>query len=748
MESVATKQRERKSGESGGNSKQQQQPEQLQVVSNDLPVKPNGSVDHDHAGVSQHQRGHSLHVNWTLEDVARLARELYNKTIADVHLSLFGYWIQESEEHYDVAKQHIRELNLDQGYNVERIENVHLRKLLKDVQHVRPKCVSGLPPVDRVLDSRQSKRSRLLAPVAANNALSLRGVSGLVRPRTNKVSFREPLHAAAVKIQTLVTTPWRGPAIKSRSTSSPVTAKIEALPPSFRAERERAMREAARSTSLSSVSPTNKGYPPDTPDRPAPLSLGSRSSRESSATPTTTNLSRSFSSPARNIHSKTLIPLPLAQNTAINQTTSLYPLLANSARSPRQTDREAGTDDVFGIVDGGVLRQGDRSDDMQAVRRENSRNGSRRYASRQPYNQHIPGPYELDALENTSTASHEADETQRMNRDASIGVSSEGEEDHILQDGTSDGVWPDSGLDDKISLLETASTVSDTDSPNRYSYTLSAPPPDTVIAESAPTPSSPRTAVQSQHKIKHPLLSYESEAHIHPASGVQSGSHDNRGNPTHTKPMRCSRPRPSTVDPLPFGQAIPLPPRPGLITAQVNYRPSRPVTKATSGSCLSTHIEPFGKAQVRKDVTEPHANSTSQDISMASMLAAFPIPPMESPVGELPMTISRATAYSELATGSTSVAETYRSTTKAQITELLHRTRRQGAQLPVLDWNDLSTFEQAWREVNEQLLVSIYGRKDTVLTSQDVQYVDCISRELRGGTYSHTWVRDLFQAGI
>jgi hypothetical protein len=62
----------------------------------------------------QRRRGEPLHVVYSPEDVKRVSEELLNGTIAPVHLSLLGYWICESEEHYQVAKSYIRELSLDQ----------------------------------------------------------------------------------------------------------------------------------------------------------------------------------------------------------------------------------------------------------------------------------------------------------------------------------------------------------------------------------------------------------------------------------------------------------------------------------------------------------------------------------------------------------------------------------------------------------------------------------------------------------
>jgi hypothetical protein len=44
----------------------------------------------------------------------------------------------------------------------------------------------------------------------------------------------------------------------------------------------------------------------------------------------------------------------------------------------------------------------------------------------------------------------------------------------------------------------------------------------------------------------------------------------------------------------------------------------------------------------------------------------------------------------------------------------------------------LSLAEQAWRHINAQLLVTIYGSSDVPLDSGDVAYVDGVARRLRG----------------
>ena len=84
------------------------------VVRKGLSISPDPCIEDSNKGSSLHQRTQSLHVKWTQADVTRLAREIYDETIAEVHLSLFGYWLREKDEHYEMAKQHIRELGLDQ----------------------------------------------------------------------------------------------------------------------------------------------------------------------------------------------------------------------------------------------------------------------------------------------------------------------------------------------------------------------------------------------------------------------------------------------------------------------------------------------------------------------------------------------------------------------------------------------------------------------------------------------------------
>ena len=77
----------------------------------------------------------------------------------------------------------------------------------------------------------------------------------------------------------------------------------------------------------------------------------------------------------------------------------------------------------------------------------------------------------------------------------------------------------------------------------------------------------------------------------------------------------------------------------------------------------------------------------------------------------------------------------------------LQRSRARGENLQIVEWDELPSFERAWRDKNKVLLVTIYGRKDVVLHKSDVDFIDCISNELLDdGNVPAGWVRRIFEA--
>tara|TARA_R110002003_G_scaffold279_16_gene18145 strand:- start:11085 stop:11462 length:378 start_codon:yes stop_codon:yes gene_type:complete len=118
---------------------------------------------------------------------------------------------------------------------------------------------------------------------------------------------------------------------------------------------------------------------------------------------------------------------------------------------------------------------------------------------------------------------------------------------------------------------------------------------------------------------------------------------------------------------------------------------------------------------------------------------------MHNPVGRLPLTTMRVLTRLDAASTTGELATAYRSVAVElqRIRHLLGQTRARGETLGSVEWRALAPFERTWREVNEDLLISIYGRQDTELTAEEVEYVDLIARELRESA-SARLVHELF----
>ncbi|KAF2853471.1 hypothetical protein T440DRAFT_547638 [Plenodomus tracheiphilus IPT5] len=298
----------------------------------DSTLDYNASPTPNMAESFEHRRGDSFHVNWTALDLPRLAQEIYEETIADVHLSLFGYWVREKVEHYETGKAHIRELALDQGYKVDRTHNLKLRKLLQETYSARPEVpLVGDPDDD--LDSEGES------------------ASGNARPRmTDAQWLKDTLqqlengqNRGPPRVQSFDKIPNQGlPIISSRtvngdkrcSVSSPLMARNDTLPASLKARRQRILHQAALSTMMDISESSPSLYPPNTPDRPAPLSLksGSSGSLSASGTPTT----RRFPSP---LTTSALESLELLES--LDASTNFNEVIRKSVTSPRAKYRFA-----------------------------------------------------------------------------------------------------------------------------------------------------------------------------------------------------------------------------------------------------------------------------------------------------------------------------------------------------------------------------------------------------------------------
>ncbi|KZM20218.1 uncharacterized protein EKO05_0003645 [Ascochyta rabiei] len=684
--------------------------------------------------VPHHQRDLSLTVHWRQEDLERMARELNDGVISDLDLSLFVFWVKAKHGNYLYAKELIRELALDQGYNIDRISNVRVRKLLQEVHDARPRSVPGKGPslqLSATDGSRQDWRRSLatvLTPVTARGKVWFAAVGESAKTRSNKLNTRDPQHTSTwdSSFQNQTWPPDMRTIDNIRAVTSPLTARMDSLPPSLRLERERVVQEAAR---VSIISNDTVDYPPNTPDRPAPLSVKSRGSRASSATPLPNAILRSVSTPVRTQPRGELVPL-----------------------SPVRADVMMGDTETLSFVSSFSTTHSTLFTDKLNSSKAKHHGTNKRYMYKNADDHHHRGPFQLDASDAASESGYGTfSSLMRKDKDrASGGLSYDGV---IIGDGSFDALESYIGTedeeDDDCSILESTSTLSELQAQTQYRYAVERPIVESVIAESVPTPSQRHVTAEARHKSRvsnvlspginfHrplPLRSYESEATMFPTANARANSGHNRA--TSVTSIIASR-RATT-------ETMPLPPLHSSVQPHdnANLDEQQGCERGNSHTKISDQV---GEERV----------SVSQCSSNASTLAAFPIPPMENPVGELPMLVSRAmsqlhTTASQLSVAPALLDDTYRAIIKVNMDALLQRTRARGEQLQVVEWDKLSSFERAWREMNNLVLVTVYGRNDIVLSNRDVKYIDCVSRELRGGANNDVpfdWVRRMFEGDI
>lgn len=353
---------------------------------------------------------------------------------------------------------------------------------------------------------------------------------------------------------------------------------------------------------------------------------------------------------------------------------------------------------------------------------------------------HGLGPYQLNASDIASESSYGTfTSIVRKNMDRiSTSTSFDALESYV---GTED--------EDEGSILEPISNISEEESPMQYQFAAQIPPSQPVIVGPVPRSSECRSAAKALRKSQAPglssqglnfhrplpLRSYESEATMFPTAGAQANSGHNRSKSV-TSTIASRRPATGIM-------ALPS------LAGSIQTRNSLNDIEREFYERNNSHTKI--SEQVDRDVT-----SVLQRSSSVSTLSAFPIPPMDNPVGELPMLVSRAASSPQsLRTTSSlhpvafaSPEDTYRAIIKVNMVAVLQRTRVRGEGLQAVDWDKLTSFERAWREMNELLLVTIYGRNDVILDETDVTYIDCIARELRndsGDVESSDWVRHMFK---
>jgi hypothetical protein len=482
------------------------------------------------------------------------------------------------------------------------------------------------------------------------------------------------------------------------------------------------------------------------PDRPTPLSVKSRGSQISNSTPMPAGILRSVSTPIRNPPKGDLEALTHEGSAAKTRGTEALGFL--SFTPAKGSCRSTG--DVFGAAHGTFQNQHNSfADRLQS-------SDDRRYGTPGRYmyrdsGGHALGPYHLDTSDIASESSYGTfTSLKRKNRNrSSTNIPCDG---GIIRDESFDALESYIGSEDEEQgfILESASNISEEEAPTQYQFAIKPPLSQPIIAGPVPRSSERYAVAEARRKTQvpnlsaqavnfhrpPPLRSYEGEATMFPTAGAQAHSGHNRSKSV-TSIVASRRPATETM-------AAPH------TTDSRSARNSLDEIERESYERKDSHTKI--SEQVDREVA-----SVSQRSSSASTLAAFPIPPMENPVGQLPMLVSRAVSSpqslrstaSQHPVASASLEDTYRAIIEVAMDAVLKRTRDRGEGLQVVDWDNMTSFERAWREMNALLLVTIYGRTDVFLEETDITYVDRVAEVLRNEASdfkSMDWVRRMFEA--
>ena len=378
--------------------------------------------------------------------------------------------------------------------------------------------------------------------------------------------------------------------------------------------------------------------------------------------------------------------------------------------------------------------------------------GEDRYHGTLGNGEHHIGPYQLDASDVASWSSHTSSGIVRKQgscantkTDVDDGIMGKDSFDALESYVSTDDEYRDEFVDEDIderSLHESASTSDNEYASMRYQFAAHATATRPDIYKMIPAPLKRCKDLESVQKLGNfgmssaainfrrplPLRSYESEAAMFHIASYQAAS-SRRRSKSVTSVVNSTRHATQTMQ---------HPSLPATTDAQVSSNEGSYDSRTNSYIKISEQLDRC-------------MSPVSQRTSGITTLSEFPIPPMDNPVGELPMLVSRATAlpqdFNPSHTASQrSLDDAYRAIARFNMSATLERSRARGESLQIVKWDDLPSFERAWRDKNQVLLVTIYGRKDVVLEKSDVDFIDCISTELRDdGNIPADWVRRIFE---
>lgn len=504
------------------------------------------------------------------------------------------------------------------------------------------------------------------------------------------------------------------------------------------------------------ASPTStptKDYPPNTPDRPAPLSVRSRHSGKSSKTPSTGY--RSVSAPTTQNNRTDTTPLP--RNTHILEDTASHPLLGSPSPLSMDFSDHVDADDVFGMYEREAPRNAEPVSPVHVFDESRLRTLNQLQGTAEVSYQYQQRIYELSRSELSSRTSDEAaDGLRLLHIDEEVAETTLTQHTQSLENdnlGTAHG--------HQAGPVEDSAISDDDSSHHADNYASSNAASDPFEYDQGTSRRRDTELPRLKLKGRRPNTETDSYLRPLPLRSLKSREADRAPGPSPRSPplpLRNQESKTHLTSPT-----IPNSPSriPRLKAAGNMVRGHRP-TKLTVPSfrtplCSNRHAwgntphqqSPLsctqvarrspqpGQTSVRTPIAEfsaPSVDEPANRTSISGMLNKFPTPPAQSAVVNSAENIAPISLVAKACRTSTM--------TPATLRELLEKTRAHGVTFPVMDWASMSAPERSWRENNGMLLVSIYGRQDTELSDEDVAYVDSIAKQL--ATEEGKWLFDIF----
>ncbi|KAF2820666.1 hypothetical protein CC86DRAFT_116420 [Ophiobolus disseminans] len=507
------------------------------------------------------------------------------------------------------------------------------------------------------------------------------------------------------------------------------------LPDSHRKMRQRVVTDPAPLASPSGQ------FPPDTPDRPQPLSLRSRNSMMAHTTPTPAlrrvSPADSTSSAAMRI---AMAPIAFPIESEILVQLATRPLLPSPFDSAIAVNTEAGADDVFAVVKETGSGESETLSTKGEVKGESAKLAEF-FSTSGISDQFLHGLYALNVPETSTNQGAGSPHSLSMEQRANDQTGSGKGRAHNGDLGTAN---TNGGTTDPSAVEPT----SDSDVVRPLNYSYSSPTSITIKGVPQAAKASPqhrlahhgRRSIQEfdqnsstvRYRGPRTVRSSESKAHLSPTKSAQSPSTPKSVRSPTSSITRANRP-----------PSIEIPPRRARVGVVSVGEPVRHLSLSFPASPVNPLSEMVARRQSEsQSEINAHMNSiagmlnsptigTSQGDTFDDILDEFPTPPAQDPV-----TVAQdAVAVAEQAQDVQELKEMLESSRAiishaAKIGKLLDKTRARGYRARGRDPNAMHDFEMDWREKHEELLMAIYTRNDVDVWDLESQYIDDMMKEI------------------